>query len=239
MRTLVRFMLCALLMTPLISCAAMDAKQPLPEDIRGEIARAYGIEAFDQIAEIQYQFNVKANGELTERKWIWMPKNDTVVYQGRTSQLYGTEYQRSELAENPSRRHARIDAWFVNDRQWLLFPFQLLWDTQARVEAVGRDFLPIGWGRALKVRVTYPGRDGQSPGDVYELFVDENYRLLQWVYLPGGSAKDAKASTWEKHRQVGPITVALDHQGKSGDFRVWFTRVAVRLEGQEALIMAE
>ena len=117
MRTLVHLALSALMLLTLMSCATMDAGRPLPEDIRSEIARAYGIEAFDQIAEIQYQFNVKADGELTERKWIWMPKSDTVVYQGLTSQLYGTEYKRSELAERPSNRYARIDAWFVNDRR--------------------------------------------------------------------------------------------------------------------------
>ena len=158
---------------------------------------------------------------------------------GLTSQLYGTEYKRSELAERPSNRYARIDAWFVNYRRWPLFPLELMWDTQAKVEAVGRDFLPIGWGRALKVRVAYPDRDGQSPGDVYELFVDESYHLLQWRYLPGGSSKGANASTWENHRQVGPITLSLEHRGKSGGFRAWFTRVAVRLEGQNDLIMAE
>jgi hypothetical protein len=240
MRTLARSAACTLLLFNLYACATMDAKLPAPEDVRQRIAEAYGFDGFEKITSIQYQMDLEEDGELVTRKWIWTPKTDVVLYQGIASQLYATEYKRKALAQKPSARHSKIDAWFVEDQFWLLFPFHLVWDGQAKVEVVGRKFTPIGWQRALDIRVTYPPAQGtQTPGDVYELFVDDDYRLLQWVHLPTGDPKAAVASTWEGLRRVGPIFVATEHRGKGGKFSRTFSHVSVQLEGSEDWIPAE
>jgi hypothetical protein len=61
------------------------------------------------------------------------------------------------------------------------------------------------------------------------MYVNEQGLLQQWQYLPGGNEDKAMAHTWEKHRQLGPIVVSLDHRGPDGNFRLWFTDVQAKL----------
>ncbi len=237
MKTIATLPLPALLALLLGACAGMD-RTPPPADLRQAIAGAYGVEAFGRVELIRFETNVEEAGTLVRRRWIWEPRADRVVYQGIGSQLNPTAYHRGKLDADPSGRLARIDRWFAADVRWLLFPLHLTWEGEAAVEAAGRDFLPVGWGRALKVVVTYPPRGGSAPGDVYELFVDRGYRLVAWACRPGGNEGEARASTWEDHRAVGPLTVAMVRNGKDGGFRLWFSDVAVRLEASEEWIAA-
>ena len=115
MRVVARFGVSVLLLLTIAACAGVDKNLPSDEDVRARIAAAYGFESFGKIAQIQYQFNLEEDGEETIRQWMWKPKIDSVAYQGVTSRLFGTEYDRKYLAENPSPRHDKIDAWFVED----------------------------------------------------------------------------------------------------------------------------
>ena len=81
--------------------------------------------------------------------------------------------------------------------------------------------------------VTYPPSVGYTPGDVYELFVGDDHRILQWVYRRGGALEPTRMATWEAHRTLGPLVVSLDHRVPDGTFRVWFTDVALRLAGSQ------
>ena len=65
--------------------------------------------------------------------------------------------------------------------------------------------LPIGTGKARRIVVSYPTNEGYTPGDVYELFVDDSDRIVQWVYRKGGDPKPTRITTWEDYRKVGPL----------------------------------
>jgi hypothetical protein len=127
----------------------------------------------------------------------------------------------------------KVDAAFINDQYWLLFPFHLVWDQQTTVADVGRQPMPIGGQTARSVVVTYPPSGGCTPGDVYELFIGPDNRLIQWIYRKGGSIEPTRVATWQDFRKVGPLTLALDHQGPNADFRVRFSDVAVKLKGSD------
>lgn len=238
MKSLFAVITSTLLLLGIGACAGLDQKQP-PGDIRQKIADAYGIQSFDRIAKIRFEFNADLDGKQINRKWLWAPNTDQVIYRGLSSQLNPTAYNRKKITSNDSGRIRRIDKWFVNDQYWLLFPFHMAWDSETEVVTKGRQFLPIGLGRALQVVVTYPPEGGYTPGDVYELFVDGDYRLKQWKYRRGGKAEAARISTWEDHRKVGPITVSMQRKLKGGKSRIWFSHVAVQLEGSEEWIVAE
>jgi hypothetical protein len=89
------------------------------------------------------------------------------------------------------------------------------------------------------VVVTYPATGGYTPGDVYDLYLDDDYRLIQWVYRHGGSEKPTRISTWNDHRKVGPLTLSLNHQGEDQNFRVWFTNVGVKMAGADNWLFAQ
>lgn len=201
------------------------------------IGSAYGIENFHQVEELRYTFNAQLGPKRINRSWSWQPAADRVVFKGIAAQGGPLTYERHSLQTDPTARLKKVDAWFINDLYWLLFPFQLVWDPTVQVkEDSGRYKMPIGNGDAKKVVVTYPPTGGYTPGDVYELYVDEDYRILQWIYRKGGAKEPTRIATWEDHRRFGMITISLNRMGPDETFRVWFTDMAIKLVGRQGWI---
>ena len=148
-------------------------------------------------------------------------------------------YNRRDLATGGSAALKKIDAWFINDNYWLMFPFHVAWDAGAQVNDVGRKKLPLGEGKARCVIVTYPATGGYTPGDVYEIYLDDDYRLMQWIYRRGGSEQPTRITTWEDHRRAGSLVLSLNHQAADDSFRVWFTGVGLKLTGSNNWLFTE
>lgn len=193
-----------------------------------KIAQAYGIEHFDDILELEYTFNAKIGEKIISRSWVWVPKDNKVTYIEDDGTKDSITYNRKNISDQSSSIQ-EVDAKFINDQYWLLFPFHLAWDEGIRIDVEEEKVnLPLGTGMTTKVRVTYPDTGGYTPGDVYELYLDENYMLLEWIYRRGGSETPTRISTWEDNTKFGPFTISLNHLGPDGDFRVWFTNVGVK-----------
>ncbi len=205
---------------------------------RQHIAESYGLENFGEVEKIQYTFNVKLGEKQISRFWIWEPHINKVTFKGMDYQEAIT-YNRSEIVRTESNKLKKIDAWFINDNYWLLFPYHVAWDTNAKVEDIGSKQLPMGDGNARCVVVTYPATGGYTPGDVYDLYLDDQYRLTQWVYRRAGSEKPTRISTWDDYRRVGPLTLSLNHQGEDQNFRVWFTNVGAKMVGADSWLFAQ
>ncbi|HHP7233570.1 MAG TPA: hypothetical protein ACFCUC_02980 [Desulfobacterales bacterium] len=202
---------------------------PTPEEmkqIRSDISGAFNVAEFDQVAAIQYTFNAQLPQARVQRSWTWWPAENRVVYFDGTRT---TEYNRNVAAGLMTKEIKEIDAMFINDQYWLLFPFRVVWDTVATVQEMDpKASVPIGRGWARWVRVSYPPRGGYTPGDVYDLYLGPNHRIIQWVYHRGGTPEPTRMSTWEAYRKFGPIILSLDRNGPEGsNFRVWFTDVVV------------
>ena len=210
------------------------------EEPRVRLAETYGLRGFDQVEEIRYTFNVQLPDRVVSRSWTWEPQRDRVAFRGTAEQGGPLIYERSLAAGQPDARIRTIDPQFVNDNYWLLFPLRVYWDRSADVAADPEPLpLPIGVGRARRLVVRYPTNEGYTPGDLYELFIDDAGRIVQWIYRKGGDPKPTRITTWEGYRQVGPLTLSLDHRSADGSFRVWFTDVAVRLTGRPDWITAD
>lgn len=208
----------------LIAVASACAPEISDRETRYKVALAYGLKAFDGIEQIRYTFNVKLGGREITRAWVWYPKVDRVVYNDEV------DYTRGDLAGRADPDLEAVDRKFINDRYWLLFPLHLVWDRGIAVtEDVDPQPLPIGDGRAHRLTVAYPDTGGYTPGDAYEVYVGEDNRILEWVYHRGGLGNEGRPATWEDHRHAGPLTLSMRHRGPDGDFRLWFTDVAVRL----------
>jgi len=237
MKPVLSFSMVILLITGLAACAGSD-REPRDMTVRQRIARSYGLQYFDQIEQVQYTFNVRNGDKHVQRFWIWEPKIDRVTFDGMDYQDPIT-YYRQDVQTSPSSKLKSIDAWFINDNYWFLFPFHVAMDTQTKVEDVGPKKLPMGNGEAACVVVTYPAEGGLTPGDVYELYLDENFRLVQWIYRRGGSETPTRIATWDDHRYLGPMAFSLNHQGDDGNFRIWFSQVGVKLAGVDGWIFMD
>ena len=236
-KPVLKFALVVSLIAGLAACAG-TGKESRDAAPRQRIAGSYGFQYFNRIEKIQYTFNERKGDKHARRFWIWEPKLDKVTFDGMDYKDPIT-YYRKDLQTNPSNTLKNIDAWFVNDNYWFLFPFHVALNTRTKVEEVDRKKLPMGDGDAACVVVTYPAQGEDTPGDVYELYLDENFRLTQWLYRRGGSETPAKISTWEDHRYLGPMLFSLNHRGDDGNFRVWFTQVGVKMAGVDGWIFMD
>lgn len=199
-------------------------------DIGQKIAQAYGIQGFKEIKQIKFTFNVKKGDNTLSRTWVWYPSKDLVSYIKDADKHEAMSYNRKEITPESPDVLKVVDSSFTNDQYWLLFPFHLVWDKGITIKADDEKVkLPVGDGMARKVTVTYPNEGGYTPGDVYELFIDDNNMILQWIYRRGGAQEPTAVATWEDNRSFGPITLSLNHISEENDFRIWFTDVVVTM----------
>lgn len=192
------------------------------------IAQAYGIEHFDEIESISFTFNASVNEKLIERTWKWYPRLNTVKYKSDNGLV-------SYIRKDPDLLTAEIravDSRFINDIYWLLFPFHIIWDEGTDITVEENAELPVGEGTATRVTVRYPREGGYTPGDVYELYVDQDFTIREWVYRRGGASEPTRVTTWEDHRKSGPLLISFVRIGDSDRFRVWFSDVNVSVTGE-------
>jgi hypothetical protein len=206
------------------------------------IAKAYGLDSFGQIEAIRYTWNVDSPSGKVARTWEWIPKTDTVFYEGKDKE--GKEvkasYKRSELSSQTDAIKA-LDPMFVNDQYWLLLPFHIVWDGVPGLDE-GTQKLPLGNGSAQKIAVKYPNA-GYQPGDTWDLYVGPDKRIREIVYHRGAPTPPPKLveATYEGYKKAGPLLIAMDHHGKvdGKDLRVFLTDVSVKLTGSDKWINAQ
>ena len=210
-----------------------------------QIAKAYGIDSFEQIDAVRYTWNVDIPGLFkASHVWQWEPKTNKVSYEGtdKDGKPVKVSYMRSELGSQPDTVKNEVDPSFVNDNYWLLFPLHAYWDTSATVTDQGMQQLPLGNGTAELVSVKYPSEGGYTPGDTWDLYVGKNNRVEQFAYHRGGPRKPSVVvATWEGYKKAGPLLISTDHHGTAdgNPIRIFLSDVSVKLAGSETWINAQ
>ena len=208
-----------------------------------ELAKAYGLNSFGQVEAIRYTWNAEFPGVNVSRSWVWEPKTGKVSYEGKDKdgKPVKATYNRSQLASQPANVKDEIEPAFVNDNYWLLFPLHAYWDKSASVTDQGPKPLPLGDGTANMVQVKYPAEGGYTPGDTWDLYVNNDNRVDQFVYHRGGPKKPSVVTaTWEGYKKVGPLLFSTEHHGTADGNRVhlFITDVGVKVTGSDLWITA-
>jgi hypothetical protein len=198
-------------------------------DISHRIADAYGVSSFSGVSKIRYTFNLARDTLRVTRSWIWEPRLNRVTFQNVWGKENPVTYVRANPGDTLPVPQRSIDRMFINDQYWFLFPFHLVWDSMVTIAVKKDQDLPIGKGTMMEVTVAYPKTGGYTPGDAFDLFIDNNYHIAQWRYWRGGE-KMLMTSAWERNTTVGPLLFSLDRPGGMKNFNVWFTDVAVLFE---------
>ena len=189
-------------------------------DLPLQVAKAYGFENIDGVKSLQYTWNVRVDSQtVRSRSWNWDLESGQVGYSDPdTSLTYDPSQKDSVLAE--------IDRRFINDKYWLLFPFQLAWDTGYQWESFPDQTAPIGGDPCTKLTIVYGSEEGYTPGDAYDLFLDGDNIIKEWVFRRGNGAT-GRAMTWENEQVLNGIKIAMDHKDKEGNNVLWFSDVVV------------
>jgi hypothetical protein len=194
-----------------------------------EVAGAYGIARWDEVEALSFTFHVKTPDRVVMRRWTWLPKEDRVTL--TTEGAEPITYRRDELGDDAPHAARQADRQFVNDSYWLLFPFQLVWSNPDITDG-GEAALPIGEGVGRKLVVRYPDEGGYTPGDAYDLYLDDANMIVQWDFRKGGG-EIGRAVAWESNVDLGPIKVCVEHRGPDDSFRLWFSGLKVTTDDGE------
>ncbi len=192
--------------------ASASWAQQCPPAAEG-LAKAYGLDSFEQIDAIRSTFNIDFPGLKISQSWIWEPKADRVTYEGKdkAGNPVKVTYVRSQLSSQPDSVKKEIDRGGSARRVVMTYP-------------------PEGGGYT-------PG----DTWEMY-VGPDNRIQQLLWRRGPGEpSIVKIVIAKWLDYKKVGPLFVSLDHRGK-GDgkpLRIFFSDVAVKLTGSDTWVNAQ
>ena len=121
------------------------------------------------------------------------------------------------------------DRKFINDKYWLLVPFQLMWDKGTTISDVTKEESPIHKTLLNKITITYPNNGGYTPGDAYDLFFDDEVLIKEWIYRHQNQKEPSLVTTWENQQDFNGIKLSLEHVNAEGNFKLYFSNVKVTL----------
>lgn len=176
-----------------------------------KIAEAHGFKNWQNISEVAFTF-------FEKRKWVWKPKTQDVVLIKANDTI---RYNRKEIDSVA----LKVDKAFINDKFWLLFPFQLIWDKNTSISKPQKEVAPISKNSLNKITLTYPKQGGYTPGDAYDIYYNDNYLIREWVFRKGNQEKPSMITTFENYRTFKGIKIARDHKNASGNWNLKLTNI--------------
>jgi len=215
--------------SPAVARAERDQPER-PEIIQKMIAHA-GADQLNAVERLSFTFIVERGGErVAERSWTWRPRAGEVDHVGQDKVTSYIRPSAKPGAEGELDERVReLDAKFINDSFWLMPAVHLSW-AGPEVEMTDHGRAEVAWldGAVLhRVTVQYPDQGGYTPGDAYDLFIDDDGALRGWHYRRGGAERPTLSTTFEDYQRVGPFRIATDHRNAAGDFRLLFADLQV------------
>lgn len=216
------------------ACAASRGAGPA-DDPATALARrvhaAAGGERLSQVAEIDFDFVVEADGQrklTAHHRWDLVNNSDHVRWTDRQGVAHDVIVHLATRTATAGAEEAKAGyARWVNDSYWLVLPLKLLDPGVVRTLEAPRSYQ----GKSYQVLRLSFEHVGLTPGDVYWLFIDpESARIERWEMLLEGDQPPAEGTSWEDHRPLGPLVLAHDHVTDDGKRHIRFeaTRVLTR-----------
>ncbi len=188
-----------------------------PKTILEKIANAHGIENWNQINSLSYTFNVDRGENHSERSWNWKPKtsiitlNDTISYTRITpiDPIYTS-----------------ADKKFINDKYWLLAPFNLIWDKDSFTYSEAKNQTTSITGEAMnKLTIVYKNDGGYTPGDAYDFYYKDDYIIKEWVFRKANTSKPSLVTSWEDYETIQGLKISKMRKNKTGNFQLSFSNL--------------
>jgi hypothetical protein len=185
------------------------------------IAFKHGLENWKDVRQIDFTFNVDRGGKnVAQRSWSWKPKTgDVTMTQGDEKVQYN-----SATVDSTSMR---ADQGFINDKFWLLAPYQLVWDEGTTISVQDTATAPISKKLSKMLTIIYGNEGGYTPGDAYDFYYNEDFIIQEWVFRKGNSAAASMTTTFEGYQDFNGLQIATEHKDATGSFKLYFTDIKV------------
>ena len=196
---------------------ATEEEMSIPE----QVAAANGFDQWANVNSITFTFNVDRNESHFERTWSWSPKTNDVIFMTREDTI---AYNRKAV----DTVLAKTDAGFINDKFWLLAPYQLVWDENGYTyEHEATSTAPISQKPMQKLTIVYGNEGGYTPGDAYDLYFEDDFIVKEWAFRKGNQEEPNMVTTWEGYKNFEGLNIATMHQRTDEDFKLFFTGIKV------------
>ena len=184
--------------------------------IAQKIANAHGFENWKNVSKIEFTFNTSRGN----RAWSWEPKSQNVVLISKGDTI---AYNRLQVDSTSMG----ADRGFINDKYWLLAPFQLVWDKGTTISEVKKEMAPISNVEMNKITLTYSNEGGYTPGDAYDFYFGDDYIIKEWIFRKENSPEPSLITTWEDYEDFNGLKIAKMHKNLKDDWQLYFTGINV------------
>lgn len=184
-----------------------------------KIANANGFEHWKNVSEIEFTFNTSRGA----RSWSWQPKTQNVVLINKGDTI---SYNRLKI----DSLSLQADRAFINDKFWLLAPYQLVWDKGTTISEPIKETAPISKIEMNKITITYSSEGGYTPGDAYDFYYSDDFMVKEWVYRKENSETPSLMTTWEDYQDFNGIKISTMHKNLEDNWQLYFTGIKVITE---------
>ena len=191
-----------------------------PLTIAEKIAHAHGFENWKNVASIHFTFNVDRDSSHFERTWTWKPQTNDVIAINKNDTIH---YNRIKIDSTLTK----TDSAFINDKYWLLVPFQLIWDEGLAIAEPTKEIAPISKTEMNKITLTYSNEGGYTPGDAYDIYYENDFLIKEWIFREGNSNEPSMITTFENYQDFNGIKIALDHKKADTKWNLNFTNIKI------------
>ena len=197
-----------------------ETEKTVPE----RIAEAHGFEHWKDVERITFTFNVDRDSMHFERSWDWEPKTNMVTAISGADTL---RYDRNAMDSIA----LKTNGGFINDRYWLMAPFNLMWDANNYTfEHTAEATAPISQEPMQKLTIVYANEGGYTPGDAYDFYFKDDYVIREWAYRKSNQEEPNLVSTWEDYVDMEGLQLAQQHNRPEGGTSLYFTGLSVSKE---------
>lgn len=187
-----------------------------------KIANANGFQNWKNVEEIRFTFNVDRDTTHFERSWVWKPKTNDITAITADKTL---EYNWSNMDSTANKTNGS----FINDKYWLLTPFQLVWDADNIThEHTIKTEAPISKKQMQKLTIVYGSEGGYTPGDAYDFYFSDEYIIQEWVFRKANSPIPSMTTTFEDYEEINGLKFAKSHKMPDNNFNLYFTGIEVQ-----------
>ncbi len=186
-----------------------------------KIANAHGFQNWKNINELKFTFNVNRDTTHFERSWIWKPKTNDITANNAKDTIH---YNWSTMDSTAYK----INAGFINDKFWLLLPFQLLWDSDNFNYEVKQSMSPISQKVMQKLTIVYGQEGGYTPGDAYDLYFEDDFIIREGVFRKSNQAAPSMITTFDDYEEINGLKLAKMHKMAEGNFKLYFTDLEIK-----------
>ncbi|NNE30933.1 MAG: hypothetical protein HKN40_01045 [Winogradskyella sp.] len=212
-----------------LACKSNNSETPVIEEqkelnVAEKIANAHGYDNWKHVSEVHFTFQVDQDSIKGKgRTWTWFPRENRIKMNAGEQTA---EYTRNKIDSTI----IPADRAFINDKFWLLVPFQLVWDTAVKISEPKKANAPISDKEFNMITVVYPPEGGYTPGDAYDIYYSDDYLIREWVFRKSNSPDPTMATTFENYRDYNGIKIATDHKMANGNWNLNFTDISISSE---------